>query len=209
MIEIRRLIGPAILPHLADIARLRIRVFREFPYLYDGSVEYEQTYLEGYASAARGVCVLALDDGVVVGASTGLPLEEADEAFQAPFQEAGIDLRSVFYFGESVLEKSHRGQGIGHRFFDEREAHAAELGFPITTFCAVERPDDHPLKPVDYRSNEAFWTKRGYLLRPDLKARLSWQQVDSPDEVSNLLAFRTRAREFSPSASPFPPRTRR
>ncbi len=209
MIEIRRLIGPAILPHLADIARLRIRVFREFPYLYDGSVGYEQTYLESYASAARGVCVLALDDGAVVGASTGLPLEEADEAFQAPLREAGFDLRSVFYLGESVLEKSHRGQGIGHRFFDEREAHAAELGFPITTFCAVERPDDHPLKPADYRSNEAFWAKRGYLLRPDLKARLSWQQVDSPDEVSNLLAFRTRAREISPSASPFPPQTRR
>ncbi len=208
MIEIRRLTGPAILPHLSDIARLRIRVFREFPYLYDGSVEYEQSYLESYASATRGVCVLALDDGVVVGASTGLPLEEADEAFQQPFLDGGFELASVFYFGESVLEKSHRGQGIGHRFFDERETHAAQLGFPITTFCAVERPDDHPLKPADYRSNEAFWAKRGYVLRPELRARLSWQQVDSPDEVSNLLVFRTRARELSPSASPFPPPTR-
>jgi len=201
MIEIRRLTGPAILPHLADIARLRIRVFREFPYLYDGTVEYEQSYLESYAAARSGVCVLAIDDGVVVGASTGLPLEEADEAFRRPFAEAGIDKRSVFYFGESVLEKSHRGRGIGHRFFDEREAHAAELGFGITTFCAVERPDDHPLKPAGYRSNNAFWTRRGYVLRPDLRSRLSWKQVDSPEEVSNVLAFRIRASE--PFPSPF------
>lgn len=199
MIELRRLTGPGILPHLEDIARLRIRVFREFPYLYDGSVGYEESYLRSYASAARGVCVLALDDGVVVGASTGLPLIEADEAFQQPFREAGINVDTVFYFGESVLEQSHRGQGIGHRFFDEREAHAAELGYRISAFCAVERPDDHPLKPAGYRSNEAFWTKRGYLPRPDLRASLSWQQVDSPDEVSNLLVFRLRVSESSPS----------
>lgn len=190
MIEIRRLTGAAILPHLSDVARLRIRVFREFPYLYDGSEKSERKYLESYAASPRSVCVLALDDGEVVGASTGLPLEESDEAFRRPFEAAGIEVSSVFYFGESVLDRAHRGQGIGHRFFDEREAHAAELGFTITAFCAVERSDDHPLKPADYRSNDAFWSKRGYVLRPDLKARLSWQQVDSPDEVENVLAFR-------------------
>jgi len=200
MIEIRRLTGAAILPHLSDVARLRIRVFREFPYLYDGSEDYERVYLESYAASPRSVCVLALDDGEVVGASTGLPLEESDEAFRRPFADAGIDEREVFYFGESVLDRAYRGQGIGHRFFDEREAHAAELGFTMTAFCAVERPDDHPLKPADHRSNDAFWTKRGYAIRPDLKARLSWKQVDSTSEVGNVLVFRMASPGTSPSA---------
>jgi GNAT superfamily N-acetyltransferase len=200
MIEIRRLTGAAILPHLSDVARLRIRVFREFPYLYDGTEESERKYLESYSSSPRSVCVLALDDGEVVGASTGLPLEESDESFRRPFAEAGIEVSSVFYFGESVLDRAYRGQGIGHRFFDEREAHAAELGFAMTAFCAVERPDDHPLKPADHRSNDAFWSKRGYVLRPDLKARLSWQQVDSPGEVENVLAFRMASPVPFPSA---------
>jgi GNAT superfamily N-acetyltransferase len=200
MIEIRRLTGAAILPHLSDVARLRIRVFREFPYLYDGSEKSERKYLESYAASPRSVCVLALEDGEVVGASTGLPLEESDEAFRRPFEAAGIEVSSVFYFGESVLDRAHRGQGIGHRFFDEREAHAADLGFTITAFCAVERSEDHPMKPADYRSNDAFWSKRGYVLRPDLKARLSWQQVDSPDEVENVLAFRMASPVPFPSA---------
>lgn len=200
MIEIRRLSGAAILPRLPDVARLRIRVFREFPYLYDGSEDYEREYLECYTSSPRSVCVLALDDGEVVGASTGLPLEEADEAFRRPFAEAGIDERSVFYFGESVLDRAYRGQGIGHRFFDEREAHAVALGYTLSAFCAVERPEGHPLKPADHRSNEAFWTKRGYVLRPELRARLSWKQVDSSDEVENVLTFRMASLLPFPSA---------
>lgn len=200
MIEIRRLTGAAIVPHLSDVARLRIRVFREFPYLYEGSEESERKYLESYAASPRSVCVLALDDGEVIGASTGLPLGESDEAFRRPFAEGGIEVSSVFYFGESVLDRAHRGRGIGHRFFDEREAHAVELGFTMTAFCAVERSDDHPMKPADYRSNDVFWSKRGYVLRPELKARLSWQQVDSPDEVENVLAFRTASPVPFPSA---------
>lgn len=189
MSEILRLSGNVIQPFLRQAAGLRIEVFREFPYLYDGSEAYEQEYLEAYAKSDRSVFVLALDQGNVVGVSTGLPLEDADEAFRKPFLEAGIDLSEVFYFGESVLKKSHRGQGIGHRFFDEREAHAQELGFKLTAFCAVKRDPDHPSQPVDYRSNDSFWIKRGYQKSTDLKATLEWQQIDQPEEVSNTLTF--------------------
>ncbi|MFD0894517.1 GNAT family N-acetyltransferase [Luteolibacter ambystomatis] len=192
MIEVRRLTGEAIRPYLGDLATLRIQVFREFPYLYDGSDEYESEYLESYASSLGGVIVLALDGAKVVGVSTGLPLAEADASFQRPFMEAGIPIEKVFYLGESVLAREYRGRGIGHRFFDEREAHAAALGYEITSFCAVERPADHPLCPPDYRPNDPFWTKRGYGKRPELQTRLSWKQVDAPDEVENVLTFRMR-----------------
>lgn len=192
MIEVRRLAGDAVRPHLADLARLRIRVFREFPYLYDGTESYEQEYLESYAASGRSVIVVALSDGEVIGVSTGLPLAEADPAFRAPFEGQGIDIGTVFYLGESVLDPRFRGQGIGHRFFDEREAHAAEHGFAITIFCAVERPTDHPLKPEGYRPHDVFWSKRGYVPRPDLHARLAWKQIDAEADVENVLTFRVR-----------------
>ncbi|MGC4013655.1 MAG: GNAT family N-acetyltransferase [Luteolibacter sp.] len=192
MIDVRRLTGDEIRPYLGDLASLRIQVFREFPYLYDGSETYESEYLDSYASTSGGVIVLALDGKKVIGVSTGLPLEEADEAFQRPFIEAGIPVTQVFYLGESVLLKEYRGQGIGHRFFDEREAHAKELGCSMTAFCAVERPMDHPLCPPDYHSNDGFWSKRGYTKRPELFSQLSWKQIDSSEEVENVLTFRTR-----------------
>lgn len=189
IVEILRLSGKQVEKYLEEVASLRISVFREFPYLYDGSAEYETDYLRVYAESPRSVFVLAIEDGKVVGASTGVPLVDADEAFRKPFVNAGIDPASVYYFGESVLEKSYRGRGIGHRFFDEREAHAREHGFKVTAFCAVERDAGHPLKPDDYRSNDAFWIKRGYTKTPELAATLEWQQVDETEEVLNALVF--------------------
>ena len=41
MIDVRRLTGEALGAALDDVARLRIEVFRAFPYLYDGDAEYD------------------------------------------------------------------------------------------------------------------------------------------------------------------------
>ena len=41
-ITVLPLTGAALDPMLPAIARLRIEVFRAWPYLYDGSAEYEQ-----------------------------------------------------------------------------------------------------------------------------------------------------------------------
>ena len=49
-------------------------VFRAFPYLYDGSVNYEERYLQTYIRSPRAVIVSASDGGTIVGAATALPL---------------------------------------------------------------------------------------------------------------------------------------
>lgn len=191
--SIRVCSGPGVTGHLEDAAKLRISVFREYPYLYEGDAAAEREYLSGYASCPGSVFVLAEAEGKVVGVSTGLPLTAADPVFRQPFETEGMNPAEWFYFGESVLARDWRGRGIGHRFFDEREAHARSLGFAGTCFCAVERSTDHPLKPPGYRSNDAFWRRRGYVEQPGLKARLAWRQVDSAgSEVMNELVFWTR-----------------
>lgn len=188
-VRIQVVTGSEVLPWLHDLAALRIRVFREFPYLYDGSMAYEREYLTEYADSERGLIVLALDGPQVVGCSTGLPLTEADPAFAKPFADHGRTIEDVFYFGESVLENGYRGHGLGHRFFDEREAHAAGLGYPVTAFCAVARPPDHPLRPDNYRPLDVFWNKRGYRKHPELEARFSWKDIDQPEESPKSLVF--------------------
>ena len=190
MIDVRRVSGADIGPWLPAVAELRMRVFRDFPYLYDGDLDYEQRYLAAYALSPRSVFVLALDEGRVVGASTGLPLGDDDAAFQAPFREAGIPVDSVFYFGESVLLPEYRGQGLGHRFFDEREAHAAGFGrYELTAFAAVDRAPNDPRRPPGQRDNVAFWIKRGYVRRPDLRMRLDWKELGEPEESGKTLTF--------------------
>ena len=63
--------GPEITPWLDDVARLRVTVFRDWPYLYEGDLDFERDYLAAYARSAESVFVLAMQGGEVVGASTG------------------------------------------------------------------------------------------------------------------------------------------
>ena len=178
--------------YLPDVAALRIAVFRDWPYLYEGDVGYEREYLGAYLASPRSVVVLAMVDDAVVGASTGVPLDEESPAFRAPFEARGIDPATVFYFGESVLLPAWRGLGVGHAFFDHREDHARTLGgIALTAFAAVDRDAGDPRRPAGHRGNEAFWSGRGYVRQPGMTMTLPWNEV-GVGEVGHALTFWTR-----------------
>ncbi|MFD1696418.1 GNAT family N-acetyltransferase [Roseibium aestuarii] len=181
--RIEILTGEALGAALEDLARLRIEVFRAWPYLYEGSMDYERGYLERYEKTKGAVIVGAFDGDRLVGAATGEPLEEEVIQFRAPFEDKGLDPKTIFYLAESVLLPAYRGQGIGHRFFDEREAHARRLGFQATAFCAVVRPDSHPLRPADYQPLDDFWKKRGYDKLNGVRVHFPWRDVGEEHET--------------------------
>jgi GNAT superfamily N-acetyltransferase len=177
-------------PLLGELARLRMAVFRDWPYLYDGDAGFEERYLADFARAPSAALVVAYDGDTVVGCSSCLRLDEELDAVQAPFRAAGIDPGRVFYFGESVLLAPYRGRGAGVGFFAAREAHArATSECDFAAFCAVIRPGDHPLKPPGAAGLDGFWRRRGFTPYPDLVCRLAWKQVDGEGEVENLLSF--------------------
>lgn len=193
MVEVRSLTGAALDAALDDVARLRIAVFRDWPYLYDGSLDYERRYLESYRASETAVVVGAFDGARLIGAATGTPLEDHAEDFAAPFAGTGLPLATVFYCAESVLLPEYRGHGLGHAFFDAREAHARALGRSFSAFCAVMRPDDHPLRPADYRSLDGFWRKRGYEPMPGVVARFRWTDLGDGEQTEKPLQFWGRA----------------
>lgn len=182
--------GAAMRPYLPALARLRIAVFRAWPYLYDGEVDEEQIYLSELAQSPRAGLAVAFDGVEPVGCSTCLPLMDAEASIRAPFQAAGLDPTRYFYFGESVLLPHYRGQGIGVAFFAAREDHARRTSeADYACFCAVERPADHPLRPADAVPLNGFWQRRGYTHRPDLACTMHWKQVDSTGKAANRLSF--------------------
>ncbi|MHA3913938.1 GNAT family N-acetyltransferase [Halovulum sp. GXIMD14793] len=187
-IAVRDLTGDALATMLEDVARLRIEVFRAFPYLYDGDMDYERDYLRAYLDSPQALVVGAFDGDVLIGAATGTPLADHADDFAKPFLERDYSLDQVFYCAESVLKPAYRGQGLGHAFFDHREAHARKLGFRYSTFCAVDRAG-HPAKPAEYQPLDGFWTKRGYAKLPGVTAQFSWRDVGDSAETTKNLQF--------------------
>lgn len=189
-LHIATLTGAALAAHIGALARLRIEVFRAFPYLYDGDFEYEARYLCRYIDSPGSMMVLVFNGAEIVGASTGIPLQYEMPEVQQPFLSHGWNVKSGFYFGESVLQQRWRGQGLGVRFFIEREVYARRLGgFEYLAFCGVQRPDNHPLRPADYVPLDDFWKKRGYQPQAELTTTFSWQDVGENTETLKPMQF--------------------
>ena len=192
-LRVAPLTGADLQAALPDLASLRIAVFAAWPYLYAGSEAYEREYLAEFTAAADAVLVAAFDGARIVGAATASPLIAQDDYIREPFPRAGIDPAGVFYFGESVLLPEYRGQGIGHAFFDHREAAARAWGASHASFCAVVRPDDHPDRPAGYVPLDAFWTRRGYAPVHGMIGTFHWQDHGEAAESAKPMQYWMRA----------------
>ena len=189
-IAVEALTGSALQAVLPDLARLRIAGFRDWPYLYDGTLEYEQKYLARFAAAPDTIIVIAREGASIIGASTASPMTGHVDEFASAFRAHGIDPTSVYYFGESVLLPAYRGLGIGHSFFGHREARARFLDrFRHLAFCSVVRPADHPRRPTDHRPLDVFWRGRGYEPVQGLVATLTWKDIDQTAATPKPMQF--------------------
>lgn len=189
-ISVERVQGAAIERYLPALAELRIAVFREYPYLYAGTLDYERGYLATYAASPQSLIVLARDGERVVGAATAMPLALHTEAVSPPLVAAGYDPATVFYFGESVLDRAYRGHGLGNAFFEHREAHARAHGFATAAFCAVSRPPGQ--LPEGYQPLDRLWKRHGFVRRPDIVAEFSWRDLDDDRETAKSMVFWTK-----------------
>ncbi len=88
--------GRAIEQVFLPLAQLRMEVFRAYPYLYEGSIEYETEYLQTYSNAERALLFTAFSGEQMIGATTCIPLSDETAAVQKPFVESGYDVQKVF-----------------------------------------------------------------------------------------------------------------
>lgn len=182
--------GEAVEARLEELGKLRISVFLEYPYLYEGTLDYEREYLQTYVRCPDSLVVLAMDEDKAVGATTCIPMLNAEPEFQAPFLASGAILFEYCYFGESILLPEYRGQGIGKEFMKRREAHARNMnGVKFSTFCAVNRAADDPRRPSGYQPLDEFWTRQGYQKHPELRAEFRWKEIGDEVETPKEMIF--------------------
>lgn len=189
-IHVRSFTGSGLKPYLHSIAKLRAEVFKDYPYFEDPDIDRETNYLRKLFSCKETIGVLIFDNTTLVGVSLGCPLSVEEPALHRPFKERRLDIDSYFYFGDSALLKHYRGRGIGHHFFDAREAHVAHFKkFKHICFCVPDCPETDPKRPKDYVPLVDFWRKRGYMHHPEMKCFLSWKKIDEPHSSEIQMSF--------------------
>lgn len=191
-VTIQTLAGDQIKPYLEDLAKLRLTIFREYPYLYEGNMDYERRYLKRFVECSQSIMVVAKDEmNHIVGASTACPMKNEMDEVKNAFIQRNRDPNHYFYFCESVLLPEYRGIGIGKEFFIEREKQAKKIsGIKYLTFCAVERTMP---APASYQNPTTLWKKQGFQKTPEITTEFEWKDIGAPKETKKVMSFWIKA----------------
>jgi GNAT superfamily N-acetyltransferase len=178
-IAVQLLTGSAITDLLGDLATLRLDIFREYPYLYQGRREDELDYLKTYGEAPHACVVPAYDGKAVVGAATGMPLIHEDARMREAFAGTSFPLNELYYVGELLFYPDYRNRGLGRMLLAQLENYVRSLGSYRSLTCAtVERPDDHPLRPSDHIPITRFLSRTGFVRLPGVSTHFIWRETD-------------------------------
>lgn len=190
-ISYKSITGQQIKDWIIPLAQLRIQIFKDWPYLYSGSLDYERKYLSRYAQAEKSFITIAFDGDKLIGATSCIWLpQESDAEIKKAFIDRHLDLNKIVYFGESILFSEYRGFGIGSQFMQVRENFAQNVcKADYAAFCSVVRPSDHPLKPIDYQSLDNFWSKRGFEKQDGMFCTMKWPDINESAESEKKLQF--------------------
>lgn len=192
-LTIHTLANHQIAQNIEDIARLRIDIFREYPYLYDGDFKYEANYLSKFAHVSNSVLIVLKDNEHIVGSITGLPLQYEDSDIQAPWIDKGLAIKHVYYFSEILIYPKYRGKGIGQQLFAQAEATVTALNqYHCFSLATIIRPKHHPSSPYNYKNVEDFWTKNGYQKQEHLICHITWKEIGETNESPKPLVFWTK-----------------
>lgn len=173
------LIGHKAEPSLEAIASLRLDIFREYPYLYEGLRDDELRYLRSYAEKP-GACVILVEDaGKTIGAATGMPLKHEDQHLLDSFAGTAHLIDKSYYVGELLFYRDYRHRGFGSRLLARIEEYVRSLGPYSHLVCmTVMRPPDHLLCPADYAPIERFLARTGFVPMAGITSTIAWREID-------------------------------
>jgi GNAT superfamily N-acetyltransferase len=173
--------GPEIENHIDDLGRFRIKIFREYPYLYDGNIEFERVYLDPYSRNPESLLLILQDARGIIGACTGTPLTGEDNDFQNAFMGENKD--EIYYIGAVILRADSRGQKLGSRLLSTALSLIDMKRFKKTSLCTVDRGLNHPRRPGNYCPPDCLWEKYGFVKSTNLLAYLAWTDIGQKIET--------------------------
>lgn len=182
--------GQDLSPFLEKIAALRVSVFHEYPYLYEGTIEFEiNKVLPMYLRSVNSIFVIALKEDQVVGAATGIPLTDMEAMYQQPFKENNISMKGIFCLGDLMVVKKMRGKGIGSKMYKIFEEHVRKKNvYKKIALYEIQRDKKDPKQQKNYHSLDNFWKSYGFVKHPEIHFQIPWKEVgDDKEKVHHLI----------------------
>lgn len=190
-------VGKDAIEYIDIVSELRIQAFKEYPYLYEGNLDYEREYVHGYAIDGKAMIAVARTDNKIVGISTGIPLVSDSEIVadaKKIFAENGLDVSDYYYYGEVIVLPDFRGRGVTSKLYAEQDNLIKSWGYKHVCILTVMREIDHPLRPANYKSPDKMWEHLGFF-RNKLITEYHWPTIQpdmSVEDVKNYLEFWTK-----------------
>ncbi|MES2344650.1 MAG: GNAT family N-acetyltransferase [Chlamydiota bacterium] len=183
IVKIEVLEGTEVIPYLKQLAELRISFYRDYPYLYEGSLIEEEKYLSLYADSKNSLFVIAKEGEKMVGAITGLPLLESQEENRIVFKHKQSIAEHIFHIGEFVLLPEYRNADIQKRLYRQFEKFVMELTeYDGISLCEIERPSYDSFV-------ESLWKDNGFIKQPGLSSYYRWKEVDALEDTDHLMIY--------------------
>ena len=175
----RLLQGSQIQEYLDQIAQLRLTIFKEYPYLYDGRLKDELVYLQHFANHAETIAIIASCGNQLAGAVTAIPLQFESEELTSPFAVTPYPVERVMYVGELLFYPDYRNKGLGTRLLSRIEQHTLTWNnYEYLTSATVMRPEDHSCRPEGYVPIERFLQRNRFDKLPGVTSHFTWKEID-------------------------------
>lgn len=176
-LRIESLSGAESKKYFEDFARLRIEIFREYPYLYEGTVENERNYIENYLSNPQSRIFVLFDGDKICGMLTTVPMSGEYQDIIASFEKTGLKSSESFYLGDMILQKEYRNRKLFPIFFNAALEHAKCKGFKTLSLMCIVCKDADWGRPAEFRDVVRLCEKIGFTKIDGGVIELKWASL--------------------------------
>jgi len=169
------------------IATIQTPFFSKYPYFYKSTKADWCQSIEESSGKKKTIYLILFDKKKVVGYSNAFPINRI-EIFNTNLKNKGIKTQKLFYIANIIILPEYRGLGLSKHFFACLEKKALEWGFDYTTLISIQRPNNYPGKPENYKSVKDIWKHFGYMKLP-FTLHETYIQSDTHKETDNTHDF--------------------
>ena len=170
---------------IPEISKARLELFKEFPYLYEGTYEDELKYLNEFVNNPKSIILTVHKENKLIAFVTATAVEsgfELTEAIKDLMQKQGLDTSKYFYISEMMVYPEFRSFELQNQLKKDIENYARENSYTMTCFLSVFRENNHPLRPQDYKEISRLWKFNKYR-KTNISVKFEWNTVQKDSEA--------------------------